>query len=246
MPIRFLTFAGLMVAALVGLTMLAQRRAPPPSPAAEPAPLDAPAEIVSETEPGKIAAQPVAPDTAPPTARDLSRPMPASRQELINKLTSYEPPILPGGGERHDLEVNTVYRGFYEATPGKFRRIQLARGKSFVIELETVDGRFKKWTDETKDLIVENFNGDRYSLAITLPDQRVLYTKYFAEQELPEYNAHNWRVLKGWLVSAGGGAAQRVALIDGTMPELEDLKEKNKFIWPQLGVIQKIMPGALP
>jgi hypothetical protein len=245
---RFLVFSALVMILLGGLAVFTQKNINPVV-----TPVEAPAEPVfaeiadaPSAAPTQVPANEIAPPEPSITPRNLNQPMASSRQQILDKLISYSPPRLPGPGERIDKEVNALYRGFYEAAPGKFRRIQLARGAHFEVQIETLEQRFKKWEDETGDLIVENLEGDPYSLAITFPDRRVFYTKYFAEQDLPTFNGSKWRVLKGWLVSPGGLVAQRLALIDGTMPELEDLHERRKFVWPPLGVIQNLLPGELP
>lgn len=231
-----------MVFALGGLALYSQRSAKPVEQAAK-IQTEEPvfAEIVDDPPPAQAATAPELPP--PPATRDLHQPMASSRQQIINKLISYSPPKV---GQRVDTDVNAVYRGFYEAAPGKFRRIQFTRGSQFIVEIETLEQRFKKWTDGTGDLIVENLEGDPYSLALTLPDRRIFYTKFFADQDLDGYNSSGWRILKGWIVSPAGAYAQKLALIDGTMPELEDLHERKKYVWPQLSVIQKILPGDLP
>lgn len=209
--------------------------APPPAPV-QAAPLARPA-------PGpKIQMKPPTEAKKPDAVRDrdLNQPLPRSVQEILATPRTFAEPELPGRPGVYDGDVTTVYRGFYEARSGKYRRIQVNNTGGRNVKLEEINGRYSEWTSDDFDLA--NFNGDPYSYVYFLPGH-TLYLKFATKQVVKGYD-DEFRSLRGWLIGPQG-RAHPVALLDGWMPELEAVATKGTYNWPSLGAVQALLPAPL-
>lgn len=187
--------------------------------------------------------------TDPFTKRKLDLPMPKSITELLAKMNSYEMPklpvLIPGRPVQRDGQVLTYFSGFYESQGGNLRKVMVSRvgggpnRERVEVKLEEGSGDYRELSTDANELTVKNFNDDRYSLVIGLPDGRLFYFKFFDNQSVPNYGGTRFRVLKGWLLSKTAQSAQlgRVALID----------HWDQAEWPRAEAIQKLFPdGSLP
>lgn len=176
--------------------------------------------------------------------RRLDLPGPKGKRDLLSGLSEFKEPMLPGLNTE-DADVKAIFRGFYEAEPGKFRRIELNRSQAVYLSIEDIQHRFPVYQEAKGDFDLSNFQDDPYSLVITLRDLRVLYLKFHTGRKIPDYADPHFRVMSGWILDAKTPRqSRRVALIDGRKPELADTREAGQFVWPRLEVVQMLMPSG--
>lgn len=179
----------------------------------------------------------------PLSQRQLDLAIPKSKRQLLSGLSEFKEPILPGT-KTEDADVKAVFRGYYEAEPGKFRRIELNRAQNIYLSVEDLNHRFPVYQEAKGDFDVSNFEDDPYSLVMTLRDLRVIYLKFYTGRKIPDYSDPQFRVMSGWILDAKAPRqARRVALIDGRKPELADTRDSSQYVWPRLEVMQMLMPN---
>ncbi len=176
--------------------------------------------------------------------RKLDLPLPKGKRDLLASLTDLKAPMLPGLNTE-DSDIKAVFRGFYEAEPGKFRRIEFTRAQAMSLSIEDVNQRFPVYQEAKGDFDVSNYNDDPYSIVMTLRDMRVVYLKFYTGRKIPDYTDPTFRVMLGWIMDGKGArVARRLAMIDGRKPELADARVAGEFLWPRLEVIQMLMPTS--
>lgn len=176
--------------------------------------------------------------------RKLDLPLPKGKRDLLANLSDLKEPMLPGLSTE-DADVKAVFRGFYEAEPGKYRRIELNRAQAISLSIEEVNHRFPVYQEAKGDFDVSNYDEDPYSIVMTLRDMRVVYLKFYTGRKIPDYTDPTFRVMSGWIMDGKGARqARRVAMIDGRKPELTDTRVAGQFLWPRLEVVQMLMPAS--
>lgn len=203
-----------------------------------------PAEVALkvEQEKAKLLADRLKETGDPMKLRQTNAAMPRSRTDLMTHLTDFKEPMLPKLANTPDSDVKTIYRGFYEAEPGKYRRIEFNRAQTFNLSIEGVDNRFPTYLEAKDEFMLNNYNDDPYSVVMTLRDMRVIYLKFRPAAKIPDYNDPDFRVMTGWVVHNRVG--RKVALIDSRKPELADPRAPGQYGWPRLGTIQQLMPTS--
>ncbi len=181
----------------------------------------------------------------PMVLRVLDKPFPKGKRDLMANLTDFKEPLLPKLNNTPDSDVKTIFRGFYEAEPGKYRRIEFNRTQAIFLGVEDLNNRFPMWQEAKDDFVVHNYNEDPYSVVMTLRDMRVIYLKFYTGRKIPDYTDPSFRVMSGWIIDgAGERKARKVALIDGRKAELADTRTPGQYVWPRIGTIQMLMPPS--
>jgi len=146
------------------------------------------------------------------------KPMPAPKEIPIEQL------------------AQTTYRGFYRTAEGQYRRIQFHNGEDQqFLTVETTPNRQQTWRSDLGDLDLIQNSG---SYTLTLPGREV---KLGFQPARPVSGLEGqYRIMTGSLRDPSGKQLQ-LAMVEAFVPELEDLKQKNEFIWPALGAIQNLM-----
>lgn len=184
--------------------------------------------------------------------RNLELPKPRSILELLQRLTTYQEPMLPlafpGQEEMGDGDVTSIFRGYMDSTDGFLRKVELSRSSGdasqIQLSIEMPNKQFLQLNWNEKHDAVKNFDKDPYSLVIVMPDRRVLYWK-FASQTRVDGIEFPVRTMTGWILSdmSESAKAQRMALIDATaLPGGGGQQDA----WPAVESVKKIFPAALP
>jgi hypothetical protein len=213
-----------------------------------PMPPELEAEAITETA-DEPAAEPVpesqpVPDQAAQdpahAAESIDLPIPKSLKEILDSPRQLKFPKLKNGAR--DYVMNALYRGYYVAEPGKYRRIQIdSRDRDeHSVQIELPDKRTREWQTKKNEADVFNFNRDPYSLVFDLAGGRVIYVKFAYPREVPGYES-KFRAFTGWLFD--GAKAMPLALLEGLVKELEF--ENGQFSWPVFDSCQKIMPEPM-
>jgi hypothetical protein len=186
------------------------------------------------------------------TLRKLDLPLPTSINELLANLTEFKEPklpvVLPGQDGDFDGEiVMGEVRGYIEEDRGALRRIQARRTTGGIeLAIEKTPGKFQKLSDREPGLKLNNFNGDPYSLVMTLSDGRVLYLKFRSRIAFADVD-HQVRAFTGWTLSSsqpGSKVGFRTALVGDLGDRFwgPDPVEPEEGEWPSVGGIKAIMP----
>lgn len=185
------------------------------------------------------------------TLRKLDWPQPKSVADLLSHLTEYKDPKLPaavpGQAEDGDGDILTMYRGYYESAPGVFKRMKLDRvageGADLYLSIQNESNKFDDWVwkPSHEGFQVRNFNRDPYSLVIKLPDNRILYLKFFTGGGSSGYGG---RMMQGWMIAANTKSTSRIILFGDYSPE--DAEKEEEGSWPKLTLAKKYLPKALP
>lgn len=199
--------------------------------------------VPAESKPAPAhAADPYATDRF--SLRELDLPQPKTVSELRSKLTPFKrpllPSILPNQNEDGDGDVLTGFRGYISLGPDKLEELQVDRSSDKIeVSIDDGHGNLNKWSEKNGELKIKNYNGDPYSLVISMPDHRMLYLKFYPKVSVDEVD-HTVRGMRGWLVFKQNGVMQSasVAVIDYHHKEFETQ-------WPKRETIRKILPENL-
>jgi hypothetical protein len=163
---------------------------------------------------------------------------PQSLEGILAQSKPFKLPRLPN--ERYDGGLAGVFKGYILTSQNKYQRIGLSaeyspeRGDFYSkLTLHNAGSKVSEF-DSSKNLQQLNFGEDLYSYVFKLPDQRVLYLKYFNVT----INDHPARVLSGWLFTLSPKSTERVALMD----EPSDATENS---WPSAQNIVPFFPLVL-
>jgi hypothetical protein len=187
----------------------------------------------SPTQSPKFPPPPAAPSGAKP-ARELDLPMPDSIEQIVKSPRKFI---------ESNSDMLAVYRGYYEAAPGKLRRIQVNNTGGRTVKIELADGKEREWQGALADFEMFNFNGDPYSLILDMTGAKRLYLKFHTGRPVPGYDEPNFRTMVGYLIE--NNSAKPVAMIDGLMMELQNIKVKGEYIWPSAGTCRQLMPPPI-